>query len=348
MVVFKQIDYRVILRHLLFWLAFIAYSAVQDGWDKGTLTFDLRPEFLTDIPIAILLTYVNLYVLMPLYYYDQKYARYFVGLFLLLLAGGFLERYFAYVIWVPRDRIYDPAMYQSERKDFWQFLCILKDATDDCALLAVTMLIKLMRNSYNSEKRMREIEKEKFSAELGLLKAQINPHFFFNTLNSLYALNLKGSEQSSKMVLGLSDLMHYMLYEANENTVSLKKEIKYLENYIAIEQMRFADRLELTFQYSGDIEGKEIAPLILLPFIENAFKHGIEDNSGWITINLKVTGNKLFLKVENSYLKTEKQKGKGLGLKNVKRRLELTYPGKHELRIDEDKETFEIDLKLDL
>jgi two-component system, LytTR family, sensor kinase len=210
------------------------------------------------------------------------------------------------------------------------------------------MLIKLMGNSFKQEKLLREIEKEKFSAELGLLKAQINPHFLFNTLNSLYALTLKGSEQASKVVLRLSDLMHYMLYEASTNKVLLKNEIKYLENYISVEQMRFAERLDLSFQCSGDIKGKMIAPLLLLPFVENAFKHGIEDNAGWVTINLKVTGSRLFLKVENSCTVVSKQKGNGMGLKNVKRRLELSYPNDYELTINKTADVFEAELQIDI
>ncbi|HEX3386090.1 MAG TPA: histidine kinase [Mucilaginibacter sp.] len=170
----------------------------------------------------------------------------------------------------------------------------------------------------------------------------------FNTLNSLYALTLKRSQQASRVVLRLSDLMHYMLYEASANKVQLKNEIKYLEDYISIEQMRFAERLELSFQYSGDIEGKLIAPLLLLPFVENAFKHGIEDDSGWVTINLQVVKNCLFFKIENSCKGISKQKGKGLGLSNVRRRLELIYPTKHELAINHSKGVFEAELQIDL
>ena len=142
--------------------------------------------------------------------------------------------------------------------------------------------------------------------------------------------------------------MHYMIYEASANQVLLQDEIKYLENYISIEQMRFADRLDLSFQYSGEIEGKFIAPLLLLPFVENAFKHGIEDNSGWITINLKVVASTLFLKVENSCAAVSKQKGSGLGLANVRRRLELAYPGSHELAIHQASDVFEAELSLTL
>ena len=345
----KQENNKAALRHISFWLVYIIYQAVHQGWDDGDkFTFTIGHEFISDVPIAILLAYINLYVLMPAFFYKQKYALYAARFAFLLLTGGLMERFSGWFIWMPWDKVHYPEAYKTENKNFWIPVKIFRNAIEDFSVIIITMVIKLMRNSYLHEKKLREIEQEKFSAEMGLLKAQINPHFFFNTLNSLYALTLKGSEQASNVVLRLSDLMHYMLYDASANKVLLKDEIKHLENYISIEQMRFADRLELSFQYSGDIAGKMIAPLLLLPFIENAFKHGIGDNPGWITINLKVTGSKLFLKVENSCGATGKSTATGLGLQNVKRRLELMYPGVYELHITNNTDFFEVDLKLDL
>jgi len=345
----QPINVKRILKHLLFWLAYTCYQILQRGWEnKDVFSFNLQPSLFTNIPDDILFVYVNLYVLMPLFYYNRKYMRYMLALTAILLIDGLLSRYFTWSVWNNWDKVHNPAEYLSENKDFFIPVRILRDAVQAFPVIAATMLIKLMDNSFKQEKQLREIEKEKFSAELGLLKAQINPHFFFNTLNSLYALTLKGSEQASKVVLRLSDLMHYMLYEANANKMPLCDEIKYLGNYISIEQMRFAERLELSFQYSGDIEGKLIAPLLLLPFVENAFKHGIEDNSGWVTINLKVIGRVLFLKVENSCTAVSKQKETGMGLRNVKRRLELTYPNNYQLSINETTGTFEVELEIDL
>lgn len=345
----KKVSYKAVLRHVLFWIVYIVYQAVHQGWNDGdTFTFSIGHEFISDVPVAILLAYLNLYVLMPVFFYKQKYTLYVAAFALLLLLGGLMERFAGWYIWMPWDRVHYPEVYKTENKHFWIPVKIARNAIEDFTVIIITMVIKLMRNSYQHEKKLREIEQEKFTAEMGLLKAQINPHFFFNTLNSLYALTLKGSEQASGVVLRLSDLMHYMLYDASANKVLLKDEIRHLENYIVIEQMRFADRLELSFQYSGDIAGKMIAPLLLLPFIENAFKHGIGDNSGWITIDIKVTGNKLFLKVENSCRAPHKANSSGLGLRNVKRRLELSYPDAYELQMVNNGDFFEIDLKLDL
>jgi two-component system LytT family sensor kinase len=345
----KQIGYKRVLTHLLFWLGYILYQILQQSWEnEDNFSFYLHPSLFTNISIDILFAYINLYSLMPAFYYKRRYTAYVLALVIVLFADGISARFLTWLIWLDWDRVHRHAVYLSENKNFFIPVRILRNTAQAFPLIAATMLLKLMRNSFKQEKRMREIEKEKFSAELSLLKAQINPHFLFNTLNSLYALTLKGSDQASKVVLRLSDLMHYMLYEASGNKVSLGSEISYLENYISVEQMRFAERLDLSFQYSGDIEGKMIAPLLLLPFVENAFKHGIEDDAGWITINLKVAENRLFLKVENSCMPVTRQKGNGLGLSNVKRRLELSYPESHELAINKTDGVFEVELQIDI
>ena len=139
-----------------------------------------------------------------------------------------------------------------------------------------------------------------------------------------------------------------MLYDTGGNKVLLTDEITHLGNYIGIEQIRFDGRMELSFQYSGEIEGQWIAPLLLLPFVENAFKHGVENNAGWVTIDLKVSGKRLYLKVENSFAETVNQRSPGLGLRNVRRRLALLYPSHHELSIKQDNNIYQVDLKIDL
>lgn len=346
----SRIKYQTVIQHLLFWMAFLLSQAISYDWENtDQLTFKLVPAlFTTTIPITIFLTYINLYLLMPAFYYRQKYVNYAATLLIALFAGGLLMRFTTHVFILPWEQIHNPVRYKQENKNFWIPIRILRISFIPFPVIAITMLIELMRNAYRQQKNLRELEKEKFSAEMGLLKAQINPHFFFNTLNSLYGLTLKGSDRAPKVVLRLSELMHYMLYETRSDKVLLEKEISHLENYISIEQMRFADRLDLSFLHSGDISGKTIAPLLLLPFVENAFKHGIANDAGWITITLKVISNTLYLKVENSYPANAKQTGHGLGLVNVKRRLELTYPGNYELHLAKNNDFFEAGLKLNL
>jgi two-component system LytT family sensor kinase len=344
-----QVDWQRVGGHLAFWIAYLLYQALHEGWQhRDVLSFTLSPALLTDIFIAIGMAYINLYWLMKRYYYPHRYGRYAFALALLLLAGGVLARYCTYAIWVPRTRFHDPAMYLLEDKRFFIPIRIVKNAVEVYPVIALTMLIKLIRNSAQQERLLRALEQEKFSAELGLLKAQLHPHFFFNTLNSLYALTLSRSGLASGVVLRLADLMRYMLYEASARHVPLQAELTHLENYIGLEQLRFADHLDLSFSCSGAIQGKVIAPLLLLPFIENAFKHGPEAQAGWVTIDLKVIDQRLFLKVANSCPPLGLPRPGGLGLKNVKRRLELSYPGRHHLRVCHSAELFEADLRIDL
>jgi len=340
-------NFKTLAFHLIFWLTFLCYTAIDDGRHHNDVwSFNLDASDICGILIAMLVVYINLYLLMPRLYARQRYLRYFLAVLLLLLAGGLISRFFSWQIWLPRERLADPDSH--EPANFWIPVRIVSDAFETFPVLAISVLIKLMFDANAREKQLREIEKGKFTAEMGLLKAQINPHFFFNTLNSLYALSLARSEQSAAVVLRLSDLMRYMLYEASAHTVLLKDEITYLENYIGIEQMRYVERLDLSFQYSGDIAGKCISPLLLLPFVENAFKHGIEDSSGWITIDLKVVGQTLYMKVENSFTQPSNPKKPGLGLVNASKRLELAYPGKHELLITQNDDIYSVALTLQL
>ncbi|MDN5283839.1 MAG: Histidine kinase [Mucilaginibacter sp.] len=348
MVALIRKNYKTIVNHLLFWLAFILYNLIDAGWtDRDSWEFGIPPSLATDLVVIITVVYINLYLLMPALYSKRKYAWYICCFILLLFAGGLGKRFFAFSIWLPLEHLNNPAEW--EPGNFWILARIIKNIAKIFPVIAATMILKLVNNAYLQEKRLRAIERESFDAEIGLLKAQINPHFFFNTLNSLYFLTMEASPKSPKLVMHLAELMRYMLYDTGASQVLLTDELAHLKNYIGIEQMRFGDHLDLSFQYSGDIEGQLIAPLLLLPFIENAFKHGVEKNEGWVTIDLKVNEKRLYLKVENSFKETAGQRHHGgMGLKNVKRRLALIYPSHHQLNIEHDNNIYQVDLKIDL
>jgi two-component system LytT family sensor kinase len=344
---FIRKNYKVIACHLIFWLSFILYNMVDAGWEEDdTWTLTIAPSLLTDLVVIIPIVYINFYLLMPFLYSKRKYVAYIGCFILLLFLGGLAKRYFAYSVWLPLARLDHPNSWQPV--NFWIPARVVKNMSKIFPVIAATIILKLMSDAYQQERKLRAIAKEKFDAEIGLLKAQINPHFFFNTLNSLYFLTLEASPKSPELVLHLSRLMRYMLYETGASLVLLTDEIAHLENYIGIEQMRFDDRLDLSFQASGDITGQRIAPLLLLPFVENAFKHGIEKNGGWVTIDLKVSEKRLYLKVENGFTESYGHRHKGMGLNNVKRRLDLIYPSHHQLNIKQDNNIYQVDLKIDL
>jgi two-component system LytT family sensor kinase len=265
-----------------------------------------------------------------------------------LLTGALLTRFLAHEYVVPWERLNDPVRYAKEVKQFWIPSRIIRLAVQYYPAIAFMTLFELMRRANIQEKLLRNAERERSIAELNFLKAQINPHFFFNTLNTLYSLILQGSTEAAKLVMHLSNLMRYMLEQTKADKVTLATEIAELENYIRIEQLRFDDRLDLSFVYSGDIAGNVIMPLTLLPFAENAFKHGVENGQAWVAIDIKVTSNQLFYSVVNSRPVQKSVPGSGIGLANLRRRLELTYPGRYTISINEQSDIFEAVLKIEL
>lgn len=209
--------------------------------------------------------------------------------------------------------------------------------------------IKLARDSFTR----RQQEKE---AELKLLKAQLNPHFLFNTLNNLYGLSVVKSDKLPALMLKLSDLLRYSLYETKEKLVPLEKEIEYLENYISLEKIRLEDKTDIQFTKSGDVLTKKIAPMLLIVFVENAFKHlgVLETAKSKVVVSIEEKEGKLFFNCENtldnSNIKTENlEQGKsGIGLQNAKKRLALLYPNKHDFKISKSANSYKITLNISL
>jgi len=208
---------------------------------------------------------------------------------------------------------------------------------------------------------MRVLEKESLQSELKFLRSQINPHFLFNTLNSLYALTLKKSDLAPEMIISLSEIMRYMLYDCNETKVYLEKEIKFMENYIELERLRYGENVKIDFEVKGTIGRQKISPLLFTPFFENAFKHGLGNRigKGWISVCFHVNDDLVNLAIENSIPpdgKDNSLSGKvtkgvdsgGIGLENVRRRLELLYPEDHSLTVRKEEDQFNISLTINL
>ena len=205
---------------------------------------------------------------------------------------------------------------------------------------------------HQSEKM--ELQTQTMQSELKFLKSQINPHFLFNTLNNLYALTLKKSDDAPEIVLKLSEMMRYMLYECNEKTVPLLKEVSYMKNYLDLERLRQHEMIDIEIHLTGTIEDQRIAPLLLIPFIENSFKHGLSNqiHHGWVKINMDINGDKLEFVIENSKGPTQPKqlhrKSGGIGLVNVRRRLNLIYDDQYKLDIKNEPNSYRVALNLNL
>ena len=241
--------------------------------------------------------------------------------------------------------------------DVWTQIHSGRVATFNLTLIGVFLLpaflLKLARHLFVAQRRYLQLEQEKLQVELDFLKNQINPHFFFNTLNNLFALTLQQSEKAPDMILRLSDMMRYSLYETNENRVPLSKEIRFIEDYIGLEKLRHDDKVEVTFEVEGDPGDQKMAPLILVTFIENAFKHGARStmHSAWIHIRMRLEGETLIFSVANNKPVRRNPAGNlmrqttgGIGIANTRKRLHLLYPDKHQLDITDDPDQYLVQL----
>ncbi len=224
-----------------------------------------------------------------------------------------------------------------------------KEALTSAVFIALLLStsIKVTQEWYRNEKEKQVMEKEKLATELSFLKSQVNPHFLFNTLNGIYSLANKKSDKTGGAIVKLSELMRHMLYESEKEMVELDKEIAYLQNYIELQKLRLSKDSRVSFSVEGDTIGKKTEPMLMIPFIENAFKHGVDTDGANIDVSIKVTNKEIKLKVVNRISRSQrKDESSGIGLVNIKKQLENRYPGKHRLEIADNGETFSVDLRL--
>ncbi|HPF50074.1 MAG TPA: histidine kinase [Draconibacterium sp.] len=340
-----------ILLHFLFWLTVGCFYYFIFVWNsefpKVSLIFTIGL-----LPVAILETYLFNYVLIPNHLSNKNYGKFFsYSVFTVLVSTwlSFLIVFYALIRILNSEASLDPAVLHPELQvislNFIVFFAIA---------------VKQVKRAFYMQQEKNELEKAQLTtqlklkeAELKLLKAQVHPHFLFNTLNNLYGLTLEKSNDAPKLVLQLSEILDYILYRCDAPKVSLTEDLNNLKNYIEIEKIRYSDKLELTAEIPEVEQKFKIAPLILLPYVENAFKHGVSHFPGiaFVHIKISIVAGNLIFQVENSrnqlLAKTE-DRSSGIGMKNVQRRLDLLYPAKYILDVKEQDETFSVTLNLKL
>jgi len=334
------------LSHVIFWAAWIAMNTVFLGSYEDTYLRQFCVE-LYELPEKALVVYLNLYWLIPAFLMKRKYWTYGITLSVMIVAMALIMRAI-YVVWLAPK--YFP---ETVNLPFFHTYRLLKYIFYNInGVVIITTGFRLFNYWYQQQQMNNELMQEKLRTELTYLKGQLHPHFLFNTLNNIYSLCLDKSDLAPGTVLKLSDLLSYMLYDARKDSLCLSKEIEHLKSYLELEKIRYGERINISFNVSGPVECKEIAPLMMLPFVENAFKHGFSNDlyNIWITIDIKLKNDVFYMKVKNSMpLKSCAEKpASGIGLQNIRRRLELLYPGKHSLDITTDTDFFEVDLKLQL
>jgi len=286
--------------------------------------------------------YLNYLILIPKLLFRKKTFRYILSLLIGLSIIIFLT--LTYLHFLETEVYHRPHHHHFFNR--FAFVPI----TPALVAFAVSSIIRVMREWFLAEKQKTEMEAEKLMAELAFLKSQINPHFLFNILNNICSLARKKSDDTENAIIKLSHIMRYMLQDSQNEKVNLGKEIEYLQNYIELQRMRISEQVNIRFTMEGEIETILIEPLLLIPFVENAFKHGISylENSE-IEIDLKVVKNMLSIMVANRIIKQSKETfppESGIGLKNVLRRLELLYPEKHSISINDNGEKYQVELQI--
>ena len=308
---------------------------------ESSFSFDIFIDYLLSGLTSVFLLlippiYLNIYWLIPTFIEQKKYVIYLIIILTLIIGWG-------YVLGVGEPWI-DEHWFGKPKQD----ASLQSGIAGMVFIIISTTLLHLSYKWYLQLSKIKQIENDQLQLELSSLKNQINPHFFFNTLNNLYALSLEKSDETPSVILKLSEMMRYTIYDCKEAKVSVLNEITYLENFITLQKVRHHKRGLITFKneiVDGDIQ---IAPMILIVFLENAFKHGFDliEKDAFINVNLKINKNILHFHIENSFIALEDGHQAGIGLENVKRRLSLIYPKTHELKVIKSENLFSVDLKL--
>ncbi len=336
------------VHHIIFWLIYFAINTIRWGSVHNDFALSLKTN-LIGFPIHITLAYFNIYFLMPKYVYTRRYIMYallmIASLFVMLLVKFNLTYYLVSTNVMPEG---------SGITDSITFNYAMTTMIGELYVVAFATAIKVTVDWLRENSKLHDLEKRQLMTELKFLRSQVSPHFFFNTLNNIYSLTLEKSNKAPEVILKLSGMMRYLLYATRKRKQDLKSEIDCIQNYIDLERIRFNDALQIDVGISGDMENKVIAPMLLVPLIENCFKHGASKNIGsmYISIDVDVTEDLLHFKVSNTIPKKDTAsklgtRSGGIGLSNVKKRLELGYdPEDYELSIFEKDNMFHVDLKL--
>jgi sensor histidine kinase YesM len=324
--------------HLLFWVIVVIYFAWGFGLQSNPIRSLINASFF--LPGFFLMVYSLLYFLVPRYLLQRKFLSFFIGFLVLLTLCSI------YTI-LAQLSLDDSQTFKGMN------LTIGRNVLPFVHVAGIALSIKLFFYWYQQRMQTIEAERQKTAAELQLLKAQLHPHFLFNTLNNLYSHTLEASPKSPEIVMKLSELLRFMIYESNTQKIPLIKEIHLLQSYITLEELRYGDRLDISVTISGDVGRYQIAPFLLLPFLENAFKHGTSKqlDQCWISLDISMENSEMQFKLVNSIepqTNEEQTKPGGLGLQNVKKRLELLYKGKYSLESKKLEEVFVVDLKITL
>lgn len=334
----KRLWTRRTIYHAAFWFVLVCVLTLSEmqGGDASFMHFFSNE--LINVVFYVIIYYANSEFLIPKYLKPNKLIPYIVGLVGIALI---LTPIKIFIFFQKFKNFPDDQDFLVSHQSYYYLISMMA--------AGISTIVKISSDWLRQTQTQRDLETRTMQTELNFLKSQINPHFLFNTLNSLYALTLKKSDEAPEVVIKLSEMMRYMLYECNEPEVPVSKEVNYIRNYLDLERLRHKD-LDIKFDVEGDMGDLKVAPLIFIAFIENAFKHGASNHisAGFVHIHVYLDGGELNLYVENS--KPEKQptqehrRSGGIGLVNVRRRLEILYKNNYNLEVHDKPNTYGVNL----
>lgn len=346
----KMISRHNLVRLLLnvFFTGLIFFAAITNSSDT--------PIFIGHVLLYNLLLFIpgwiTVFNLLPKLRRDKKTRYYFLSIFLVFLVISLILGQYLHWLNVHYQtddlRLFTPIAFSSSAPEILHNYQYYFDAYPAILIIMVMLVTGYVIFEFLLKlRREKNIQEEQAIAELILLKSQISPHFLFNVLNSLYALSLSKSDKTPSVILQLSDILRYSLYETQDKEVAVLNEVAIIETYIAIEKMRISEMVSVCFNYK-DIDGSRIAPMLLLPLVENAFKHGVDstiDNS-YINIALYKNENRLVFTCQNNYKESKISKVGGIGIQNIQKRLELIYPSRYQMHTEKKEGVFNVTLSI--
>ncbi|MBX2877699.1 MAG: histidine kinase [Saprospiraceae bacterium] len=339
---------RSLLGHILFWLIIVSTYALSAWGYRDNFQQAIVYEAIY-LPARMVAVYFNWFLWMPNKLYRNRVGEYLLGMVVVIFVLATLQRYlmfyWAYPTFFPTWPIQSTGAFV--------FFRVVQNMVVIATPVALSTGMKLFLDWFDQKNRAQQLEQEKVAAELQYLKSQINPHFLFNTLNNIYGLAIERSVKVPNLLLKLSDLLSYSLYESGGKFVDISRELQLIKDFIALEMERSDNRVRVEWGVKEEtLQGAVIAPLLLIPLVENAFKHGTREEirQAEIAIQLEQQDGQLLFRVRNTIPeeKPANQEESGIGLVNVRRRLAILYPDQHEFSIQEKTDSFEVTLKVDL
>lgn len=329
--------------HLIFWLAYVfVFATLAKSAEYDISIFKIIEKHFYFILVDVFAVYFTVHLLLEKYLLNRKFLTFFILLIISIVATNFVTQLIRYYYYIPK--YYPEYVFKVSLFKYNYFYNLV----GTYAIVGLAAGIKLTKKWIKSQQEKAILMQQNAKSEMALLKSQLNPHFLFNTLNNIDSLIYVDQDKASDTVIKLSEILRYMLYESNENFVPFDKEINYLRSIIELHRLRFSQPEYISFICKGNTSGKKIPPMLFISFVENAIKHGVKtDKMPAIEIELHISDKEIYFYSKNK-INQQKQKDKtgGIGLANVKKRLNILYPNKHSLDITNNNDWFEVKLTI--